>query len=91
MMMCHAGLLLSYKVSGEEGRQADHQHQDETHRPVAELHVVYKSCFAVEGNSSDPISVRAELRFSGCEPVVLMWKVICSPGALLQGKLPLHV
>ncbi|CDI85837.1 hypothetical protein, conserved [Eimeria praecox] len=81
------GLRLSYKVSGEEGRQADHQHQDETHRPVAELHVVYKSCFSVEGESSDPISVRAELRFGGCEPVVLMWKVVCSAGALLQGKL----
>ncbi|CDJ36128.1 uncharacterized protein EMH_0007950 [Eimeria mitis] len=50
------GLVLSYKVSGEEGKQADHQHQDETHRPVAELHVVYKSCFAVEGDSRDPIS-----------------------------------
>lgn len=52
-------------------------------RPVAELHIAYKSCFAVEGDSNDPISVRAELRLSGCEPVVLMWKVVCSAGALL--------
>ncbi|XP_026192632.1 uncharacterized protein LOC34617814 [Cyclospora cayetanensis] len=80
------GLLLSYKVSGSEGKLVDHQHQDGIHRPVAELDVVYKSCFSVGGDSSEPITVRAELRLDGCEPVVLTWKVICSSSALLQGN-----
>lgn len=80
------GLLLSYRVSGDEGRQVNHQHVDGMHRPVAELDVVYKSCFSVGDDSKEPIPVRAELRFGGCEPVVLMWKVVCSSSALSQGK-----
>ncbi|KAL8433064.1 hypothetical protein Efla_006263 [Eimeria flavescens] len=70
------GLLLSYRVSGDEGRQVNHQHVDGMHRPVAELDVVYKSCFAAGGSASEPIPVRAELRFGGCEPVILMWRVV---------------
>lgn len=86
-----AGLLLSYRVSGDEGRHVNHRHLDGTHRPVAELDVVYKSCFSVGGETTEPIRVRAELRFGECEPVVLAWRVVCSSSALLQGKpLPLY-
>ncbi|KAL8275048.1 hypothetical protein Esti_001104 [Eimeria stiedai] len=81
------GLLLSYRVSGDEGKQVNHQHVDGMHRPVAELDVVYKTCFSLGGNASEPIPVRAELRFGNCEPVVLMWRVVCSASALSQGKL----
>lgn len=85
---CGDGLLLSYRVSGVEGRQVNHQHVDGMHRPVAELDVAYKSCFSVGRDANEPIPVRAELRFGKCEPVVLMWRVICSSSALLQ-ELPL--
>ena len=90
MLRGSLGLLLSYLVSGKEGQQTDHDHLTGTHRSVADLDVVYKSCFHVGGGASEPIPVRAELRFGTCEPVILMWKVVCSSSALLQGELKLN-
>ncbi|KAL8455094.1 hypothetical protein Emag_001070 [Eimeria magna] len=56
------GLLLSYRVSGDEGKQVNHQHVDGMHRPVAELDVVYKSCFSIGGNANEPIPLEESAR-----------------------------